>query len=672
MSAADPTFGEREAPHPFNPILWLIQALWQYKWLAVAIVAIGLAAAYVLASRLPDVYTASGLLEIDPATEAVLPNNRTNTFVPPETITETEVQVIRSSRVLREVVRALGEAPGATVNVSTQDDPALARTVADLAQSLTVRPTGRSFVVEISYESGNPEEAARVVNTVMQEYLGVEVTAARDLSNEAIDLLSERLAVLRADLDEKERAVQEFRRRSALAEGAGTNILSEQLARLNEELIRAQAALASAAASAVSTTDVSDPALLPEVVNSLLIQRLREQEATQIRTVDELETLYRATHPRLIQARSSLAATRDTIAVEMRKIASSLGTTEAVQGRRVAALEREVETLRDRFNRQRDLEIELRRLDREVDASRRVYEAFLDRFNEVQGTTGFERPEGRIIAAALPPVSPSGPNRLFVLAGGGILSGAAAFALIVGMALLDRRMRTGADVSRASGLTPIAVVPPVPGGRFSVGDRVFARSRNARFADAITQLRAVLLLGSGRSDEFVVGITASGDDADHASLALALAQAAAVAGDEVMLVDAMFSAPKIHELLGTPNEYGLSDVLTGDGDLEPAVQLDPQSSLLYLPAGRTADPSIYRSNAMDAFVGDIAETFSTVIIVLPPIPEQPDAQSLVSLCDVTAIVVRAGASRRTELTDLVSLLRYSGYRGRLATVLVRD
>ena len=674
VATAFDTTDDRPRP-PLNPILWLIEACWQYKWLIVAIVATGIVGSAALALRLPDVYTASGLVEIDPEVAPVLPEERRDRFVPPETITETEVEVIRAPNVLRNVVDDLDlefSAVNPVLNALARADVGLDRNAArsaivnELGRNLSVRPTGRSFVVEVSYTSRDPDFSADVVNAVMREYLGVRITEARDFSREAATLLSDRLAGLRAELERRERALQDFRSQSRIAESAGTTILVEQIARLNEELIRAQAALAEAAATASSSERASDLTTLPQVVNSTLIQKLREQEAEQSRTVDELETLYRPTHPRLIQARSALDALRETIALETRKITQSLTTSEEVQAQRVLALEGEVDTLRDRLNTQREAEIELRRLEREVEASRKIYEAFLDRINQVESTTGFERPEGRIIAAAAPPVAPSGPNRKIVVAGGLVLSGALAAALVIGLALVDNRLRTTADVARVSGVTPIAVIPPMPRDRSRWRPRT-----NARFADAITQLRAATLLGSSRPGDLVVAVTSPDESTDCAEIATALSQAAAVAGDVVVLLDADFTEPRVNRILGTANEFGLSDVVMQRADLGAAIHHDPASSLLFVPAGTRANKTLYRDEGMEVVIETFAELFDTIIVNLPPIPETVEAEQLAILADILIVVVRANYTTRKELDDLMALMSYSDFGGRIATVLVR-
>ncbi len=664
---------------PINPILWLIEACWQYKWLIVGIVAVGIVGASVLSLRLPDVYTASGLLEIDPEVTPVLPEARSERFLPPETITETEVEVIRSPNVLRKVVddldlefSAVNPVLGALARSDANLDRNAARSaiVAALSRNLFVRPTGRSFVVEVSYTSRDPDFSAAVVNAVMGEYLGVRVSEARDFSREAVSLLSDRLNGLRTELDMRERALQDFRNRNRIAESAGTTILVEQLSRLNEELIRAQASLAEAAATASSSESTDDASALPQVVNSLLIQTLREQEAEQGRAVDELETLYRPTHPKLIQARSALAAIRETIALETDKITRSLTTSEDVQAQRVRALEVEVETLRDRLNNQREAEIELRRLERQVEASRKIYEAFLDRMNQVESTTGFERPDGRIIASAAPPVEPSGPNRKIVVAGGTILSGALALALVIGLALIDSRLRTIADVARASGLTPVAVVPPMPRERKG-GGRFWQPQANARFAEAITQLRTAVLLGSARAGDLVVAVTSPDKSPDCAEIATALAQAASVAGDVVVLLDADFANPRVNRILGGSNDFGLSDVILQRADLGAAIYQDAASSLLFVPAGTRADRTLYRDEGMEVVIETFGELFDTIIVNLPPIPETVEAETLAQLADILVVVVRAGYTTRQELADLMALMSYSDFNGRVATVLVR-
>ncbi|UOM36016.1 exopolysaccharide transport family protein [Acuticoccus sp. I52.16.1] len=668
---------EPAPPNPLEPILWLIDVAWQYKWLLVTIVVAGVLAAAIVAGRLPNTYTAGGLVAFDAGREEIFPTRQADRgYVPPETVTETEVQVIQSYTVLERVVDELGLEFSAVNPALELEEPggmdrgmARAQIVSALRQNLTVAPTGRSFVVSVRYEARDPRFAAAVVNEVMRQYLDLDISAQRDLATDAIAQISIRLRDLRRDLDERERALQDFRAQSRIAEGAGTTILTEQLGRMNEELIRAQAALAQA--DAANDLRGGEDGALPQVVASPLIQQLRTQVATQERVVSELDALYQPSHPRLIQAREALAALRQTIATETQKIVSSLGSSADAEAERVAALRRQVDILRDQLVEQREAEIELRRLEREVEAARRVYEALLNRYNEAQGTAGLERAGGRIVAPAVAPTQPSGPKRMLVVAGGGILSGGAAFALIIGLALLDQRIRTRADVRRTVGIAPVALVPPVPPARPTITSLGSWRRRNAAFAEAITHLRAALVLGSGGRDTTIVAITGADERVGHGALVTALAQACAVAGEEAVLVDTDFTRPTIHLRLGGVNEFGVSDLVAEGGEIDAALQIDPSTPLKYLAAGRRSDPALYRAAGMGALIDALVRRFDVVLINLPTIVDHPDAQALAAEADVVAVAVKTGLTSKTALLETVQTMRFVGPGLPLATVLIR-
>lgn len=659
-----------------NPVVWLVQALWQYKFLIIAVVVAGAVAAALLAKRLPDVYTAVGVLKIDQDADSVIRSDPNTRFVPPETITETEVEVLRSADVLRGVIERL-ELEYASDNpllrdldLTSEAGPAAesltAVMVARLQRGLSVARTGQSLTVAVSFENESPTFSANVVNAVMAEYLGLEISAERDFTVEAAGLLSDRLAELRRDLDVKESAVEEFRLSSPYAESAGTEILTVQLQELNTELIQAQSAFAEAAAVSVQRSDFGN-AVLPEVVRSTLIQDLRAQEAVQVRQVSELAALYRPEHPRLIQARSALAAIRQTIAEETRKIASSIGASEEIARLRVEALQEQVDSLRQTLSTQRSAELTLSRLERDAEASRRIYETFLDRLNELEGTTGFERPAARIIAEAIPPLEPSGPNRALIVAGGGIASSALAFFLVVSLALLDQRVRSAADVARVTGASPLVTIPRTPRG-----PAVFiSRRRNLRFAEGITQLRGIFLVGNRRPPPIVIGFTAPETTEEAARLAVAFAQASAVSGDSVVLVDTDFEQPLIHQLLDGSTRYGLSDLASEGAEVNQALQTDARSDLPYIAAGSLVDPSLYRSQGMADTLNALSELFDVIVLALPALAVRPDAQYVTVGADALLIVAEAGQTTRSDLRELMALVGGDD-AARIHSVLLQD
>ncbi len=156
-----------------------------------------------------------------------------------------------------------------------------------------------------------------------------------------------------------------------------------------------------------------------------------------------------------------------------------------------------------------------------------------------------------------------------------------------------------------------------------------------------------------------------------ARLITALAQACAVAGDETVLLDGDFGRPAIHHELGGSNEFGVSDLIAEGGEVDAALQSDRATPLKFLAAGNRTDPSLYRASGMGALVDALIDRFDVVIVNLPPIVEQPDAQALAAEADVVAAAVKAGVTTKPALIETVQTMRFVGPSLPLALVLIR-
>jgi capsular exopolysaccharide synthesis family protein len=125
------------------------------------------------------------------------------------------------------------------------------------------------------------------------------------------------------------------------------------------------------------------------------------------------------------------------------------------------------------------------------------------------------------------------------------------------------------------------------------------------------------------------------------NLALTLSESYA---RRVLLIDADLRKPSIHEVLGTPNDRGLSDVLRSDR-LEPnIIAVSPRLS--FIPAGSVRDNPLagLASARMRAFVDDFATRFDWVLLDAPPVGLLPDAQVLGRVAQASVFVIRAGVT----------------------------
>jgi len=125
------------------------------------------------------------------------------------------------------------------------------------------------------------------------------------------------------------------------------------------------------------------------------------------------------------------------------------------------------------------------------------------------------------------------------------------------------------------------------------------------------------------------------------NLALTLSEAY---GRRVLLIDADFRRPCIHELFGLMNVAGLADALrSADGPIN-IIPISPTLSVL--PAGQAdASPiAALSSDRMRALIADVAKQFDWVLVDTPPVGLLSDAHLVARVTDGVLFVIAAGST----------------------------
>src|SRR5256885_9852627 len=108
-------------------------------------------------------------------------------------------------------------------------------------ERLTVFPVDKSRVISVEFQSSDPELAARVANTVADNYLALQQTARQEQTRAAGRWLSGEIDVLRRRVAEAEAKVEEFRGKTNLFMGTnGTTLSSQMLGESNRDLADAR------------------------------------------------------------------------------------------------------------------------------------------------------------------------------------------------------------------------------------------------------------------------------------------------------------------------------------------------------------------------------------------------------------------------------------------------
>jgi len=307
---------------------------------------------------------------------------------------------------------ALGKTPPEEPTAE-EHDQLLAATATDIfLGKLQVSQIRYSNVVKINFESLDPKLAARIANELPESYIIGQMEAKFEATEKATTWLNDQLSELKDKVAVSERAVEMYRDQHGLTEVKGSGVVMEQLAAINSQLIIARAERAQTEArlrqmQRLMKGSNAEIESASEVLSSLLIQRLRDQEAQVTRKVSELSIEYGAKHPKMLQVKAEIRDIQDRIRLEIQKITAGLKNEVDVARTRERSLKESLDELKQASGLQNQEAVQMRALEREAAANRTLFETFLGRFKETSSTSGMEEADARVISKAEVPRSAS-------------------------------------------------------------------------------------------------------------------------------------------------------------------------------------------------------------------------------------------------------------------------
>lgn len=261
------------------------------------------------------------------------------------------------------------------------------------------------------------------------------------------------------------------------------------------------------------------------------------------------------------------------------------------------------------------------------------------------------------LAEAALPTSPTSPNVKLILALG------AGLGLILGVAYalirnhLDRRVRSAEVIEKQFGIPVIGTVPldKRMQDHRQVVETGAIDNNNDRTAHAMSEslreLRTNLSFVDVDNPPKIIVVTSSVPGEGKSSVTANLAVTIAAAGKRVVVVDGDLRRPVVTTMFGLVPGAGVTDVLSGQAELEDVLQVWGQvPNLAVLGAGRVPpNPSeLLGSKAMADMLQQLA-AHATVLIDAPPLLPVTDAAILSKIADGAMVVINAGKTSLDEI-----------------------
>jgi succinoglycan biosynthesis transport protein ExoP len=659
--------------------------------LFVVLLSLGLGTAYLLTT--PPSYTAYATMIIDTRKVQLFQQQSVLGDIPLDAATvESQVQLTKSETIVLAVIKdlrltedpefvrsgggvigaLLGWVRGLLETKAADPEFELTRRVAEaFANRLTVKRIGLTYIIEIGFRSLDPARAAQIANAVAEAYVSDQLESKYRAARRASVWLQERIAELRGQAANAERAVVDFKTKNNIVDTGGRLMNEQQLTELNSQLLLVRAQTAEARArldriEGIARSAESDPeATVTDTLRNEVITKLRQQYLDLANREADWSARYGSSHLAAVNLRNQMREIRRSIVDELRRIAETYKSDYEIAKQRQESMEKGLADVISQSQTTNRAQVALRELESTSQTFRTLYDNFLQRYMESVQQQSFPITEARVITPASRPLSKSHPQTLLVLAVSGFGGLMLAFAIATVRDLSDRVFRTSAQVESVLNADCIAVAPTVTGlpqalplsRNFNAdGVRVIERSDpmlwhvvNApfsRFAEAMRSIKVAADLNGLRRTNKIIGVTSTLPNEGKSTIATSFAQVVAHAGAKTILLDCDLRNPFLTKTLAPKAASGLIDVLVAKQRVSDVVWIDKSTNLSFLPAvmpTRVAHTSeILASEPVKALFENLRKSYDFIVVDFSPLAPIVDVRATSHLVDSYVFVVEWG------------------------------
>jgi capsular exopolysaccharide synthesis family protein len=318
--------------------------------------------------------------------------------------------------------------------------------------------------------------------------------------------------------------------------------------------------------------------------------------------------------------------------------------------------------------------------------SKSLYTDFMKQTSQAQ----IDRKQGGSDLRIIEPArtgTPTGPGRSRTIFIGLIMSMVGGVGLALLLEWLDNTVKSVEDVSRATQLPTLALIPSMdaeavrtigakkngqkigpgakktlglPGGKLAnvaglaprglqpPGEKLATLGSLSSVVESYRMLRTAVLLSTAGAPPKTILFTSSQPGEGKTTTAVNTAISLAQLGVSVLLIDADLRRPAVHKAFKIPQTRGISNYLSSHTPLENLIVKLPIPNLSVLPCGPIPpNPAeLISSDRMKDLLRNLSQQFDHILIDSPPLISVTDPVILSTMVDGSILVVQSGKSTR--------------------------
>jgi capsular exopolysaccharide synthesis family protein len=674
-------------PHLYDYLLILRKHQWLILSFMLAVVTIVAIATF----RMQPVYVATARVEIDRENANILPFQGSDSYdfvMDVENYIETQSKILTSETLALQTIRnnALSarpefSSPNGLSDAVASGSLANQRRPPELGEflgSLSVRRVPNSRLMDVSFESTDPQLAARIVNAHINTYIEQNYRSKFEATNQASTWLTSQLDDLRVKVQRSEDALITYERQNQIwTLDDKQSITTQRLSDINKQLTDVQSERMKKE-SLFQFAKSGNLDAVPQVQSNVTLMELLRRRSDLAGQYTDAVSQYGPNFPKVQRLQALQKELDDNIEKEKQQIVDVLESDFHEARDHETMLTGALDEQKIAANQMAEKLVEYNILKREAEANKTLYEGLMTKLKETAISASLRSSNIRVVDPAMIPSTPARPAKTRNVALAFLVGLVGGIGLALMREYLDNTVKTPDDIETLARLPSLAVVPQFAGSNgtskrnsflkgFSTNghdkriELVAQHLPKSQMSEAFRALRTSILLSQAGHPPQVILVTSAlpreGKTTAAANLAVTLAQL----GDSTVLVDADLRKPGVGRLLNlSSGKYaGLSSYLAGVSSLDLVSIPHPDiPNLVAIPTGplppNPAD--LLSSHKLVEAIAELRTKYKFIVIDSPPVMAATDAVILSVQADGVLLVVRSGETPKEAFTRTRDLL----------------